>query len=634
MLKQSSKQIEKIAPLLAANLADEAIDELLPAVGRIHIDRRRPFLCLYRDTEDDAGTGELLTGLAAFIIAETGASHKSLFRTLLTQILRQGADAFGKILLFEIWSRSTCKDNEALTTSGATKSTIHIYAPSHDSPCRTLDIFQRALLEQDWPEGSPEISISYGKEKHPKGIPPLISDSLRKELDATMIGVELSPFYRNPETGKVFPEIINKARHALSMAIKQAVYEFSHARATYRPAHYHQLGSTVISDQAWKVDKGLAKIGDSFDLLLHVTPVNSEAAFYSFKRSHYNVNPQFAYRPLPVEPSALKAGLYKVQVKNVDDPALHSIFTEKQDELDRQITLLSDRGTPRFLLGSQQIYGKPEKALVEISKEILSQIPPHTHDDNIGDYIDAKAFATAAKKEIANYQKTNPKFTASVEIRDDVPGLMVSKNRFLIGQNATVARSRIKATIHHEIGTHILTYLNGKEQPFQLMHTGFAGYEELQEGMAVFSEYLSGGLTRPRIRTLAGRVLAANMIIGGAEFVEAYRKLHDAYCFSNKNAFTIAMRVYRGGGYVKDIIYLRGLMSLLKSIAEGADLKEMLSGKFALHHRDLTDELIWRGILKPPVHIPRYFEDPKAMERFQLTRKGLSVLDLLKGDGS
>ena len=171
-------------------------------------------------------------------------------------------------------------------------------------------------------------------------------------------------------------------------------------------------------------------------------------------------------------------------------------------------------------------------------------------------------------------------------------GLMVTKNRLLIGHNVKVARSRIEATIHHEIGTHILTYLNGKEQPFQLMHTGFAGYEELQEGMAVFSEYLSGGLTRPRIRTLAGRVLAVDMIIGGAEFVETYRHLHNAYCFSKKNAFTIAMRVYRGGGYIKDVIYLRGLISLLKAIADGADLKELLSGKFALHHHDLTDELI------------------------------------------
>lgn len=631
MLNHIIKLTEKFAPLLAANAKDEAVDELIPSIGRVHIDRRRPFLCLYRKREKDTGTSELLSGLAAFMVAETGASHNSLLRPFLAELLKQNSEAFGGLLLLEVWSTTARKAVETDTKSEGIKPVIHIYASSKDTPCRTLDIFQRALLEQEWPDGTPNISISYGKPQHPKGMPPLISDNQRKIFNIMIVGVELNPFYRNLETGEVYPEVLNKVRHALSLSIKQAVYEFSHTHATYRPSHYHQLGSTAIADEAWKVDRGLSKIGDSFDLLLHVTPVNSEAAFYKFKRAQCEVNPQFTYRPLPVEPAALKTALYQIGVKDVEDPALHSLLAEKQDELDRQITLLTDRGTPRFLLGSQQIFGKPEKELVKIAEEIFSHIPPHSHDDKSSDFMDANDFAARAAAEISHYQKTNPTFTASVEIRDDIPGIMVSKNRFLIGHKAVVACSRINATVHHEVGTHILTYLNGKEQPFQLMHTGFAGYEELQEGMAVFAEYLSGGLTRPRIRTLAGRVLAADMMIAGADFVETYRCLHDDYFFSKKNAFTIAMRVYRGGGYVKDVIYLRGFIGLLDAIRDGADLKELLAGKFSLHHRDLTDELSWRGILKPPVHIPRYFEDPKAVARLKSAQKGLSILDIIKG---
>ena len=46
----------------------------------------------------------------------------------------------------------------------------------------------------------------------------------------------------------------------------------------------------------------------------------------------------------------------------------------------------------------------------------------------------------------------------------------------------------------------------------------FAGSDELQEGLAVLSEYLVGGLSPPRFRLLAGRVIAAQMLIKGSSF--------------------------------------------------------------------------------------------------------------------
>ena len=39
----------------------------------------------------------------------------------------------------------------------------------------------------------------------------------------------------------------------------------------------------------------------------------------------------------------------------------------------------------------------------------------------------------------------------------------------------------------------MLTYFNGKLQPFHQLQCGFAGYDELQEGLAVLAEFFSGG---------------------------------------------------------------------------------------------------------------------------------------------
>jgi len=121
-----------------------------------------------------------------------------------------------------------------------------------------------------------------------------------------------------------------------------------------------------------------------------------------------------------------------------------------------------------------------------------------------------------------------------VEIRDDVVGVLVSHGNLLLNSRQKVAEDRVEALLAHEIGTHILTYFNGQAQPFRQLYAGLPGYEELQEGLAVLAEYLTGGLTGPRLRILAARVLAANMITEGAGFTEVFHELDDTYGFRQR----------------------------------------------------------------------------------------------------
>ena len=74
--------------------------------------------------------------------------------------------------------------------------------------------------------------------------------------------------------------------------------------------------------------------------------------------------------------------------------------------------------------------------------------------------LDAAAFADRARAEIEAYRQICPEMSAGVEIRDDVPGLMVAHGKLLIGQRTRVARSRAEAAVQHEVGTHLVTYVN------------------------------------------------------------------------------------------------------------------------------------------------------------------------------
>ena len=158
-----------------------------------------------------------------------------------------------------------------------------------------------------------------------------------------------------------------------------------------------------------------------------------------------------------------------------------------------------------------------------------------------------------------------------------------------------------------------------------------AGYEALQEGLAVLSEYLVGGLSRSRLRQLAGRVLAVSCLVGGAGFLETFNELHKHYGFGRSNAFNISMRVYRGGGFTKDAVYLRGLLAVLAYLAKGGDIELLLLGKVNLDYLPLLRELRWRQVLKAPVVMPRHFGEDGPQQRLKHLRQGASVIDLIEG---
>ena len=120
----------------------------------------------------------------------------------------------------------------------------------------------------------------------------------------------------------------------------------------------------------------------------------------------------------------------------------------------------------------------------------------------------------------------------------------------------------------------------------------------------MLAEYLVGGLSRPRIRLLAGRVIAAHCLITGASFIETFRTLHDGFGFNQRIAFTTTIRIYRGGGLVKDAVYLRGLVKLLKYLERGGELEPLFVGKIATDHIPIIRELQYRHVLKPVRCVP------------------------------
>jgi len=613
--------IQHIVDKVAAN---EHIRRNLPGGGRVNIDRQLPFICLYRSPQgEDAGTVRLVLGEAAYLVMPYGEEQQP-YRDLLVKLAEIQRKQFGAFLIFEIWS-----DEEGFEYAIPGQPGYHILAHTRNPPGPLLEELESELLEKEVAGQQTTVRLTYGDEWAPPGLPRLFQVDELQKLGITYLGLQVRPIYRDSESGELYPFELKELHGELTHDLKQVFYSFIHDYTAQRPANYQELGPRALTRAVTETDRGLTEISTNFDLLLHVSPMNSPEAWEQFKSYNYKRVPDFLYRPRPFDPDLLKRKLYSIPIERINDPTLAHIFSAKREELERQINLVAERNTPRFLLGSRALYGDVEKPLLVLAQSMLEYLDMGAATSG-GEILDAKAFAEKAREEVAYYKRQQPELSTEVIIRADVPGIMVSKGDFLIGRDTSISSNRVRATLAHEIGTHVVTHFNGKQQPFQELYAGMAGYEPMQEGMAVLAEYLVGELSAARLRLLAGRVVAANMIIEGADFIQTFNALSNDYGLPDYTAYTVTMRIFRGGGYVKDVVYLRGLVRILDYLGKGGDLQRLYLGKLSLEQLPLIEELQWRKVVKPAQLLPRFLQEEDAQQRLSRIQQGMTVFDIMK----
>ncbi|MCC2593863.1 flavohemoglobin expression-modulating QEGLA motif protein [Tessaracoccus sp. OS52] len=377
-------------------------------------------------------------------------------------------------------------------------------------------------------------------------------------------------------------------------------------------------------DQA--IDHELSQLGTSFRFILDVTPVDADDVREAFLAGEV-AEPEFSYRELSMDPEVAQTILEKIDVGAVQDNTVAALLRSKHRELELQLAMLRARNTPDFRPLSIELYGGVAPNLLTAAESILERVEPVPA---AGDHLDAEEFLELAEAEIEHYRESNPDIDIHAEIRHDSTGVMVSENVLLIGPEARVATVRANALIQHEVGTHLVTQVNGAHQPLMVLGTGLAGYDETQEGLAVLAEIAVGALTPGRLRQLAGRVMTVHDMTEGASFTECFRKLVEVGV-PRGSAFTTTMRVFRAGGLTKDAIYLRGLLELLEHLRKGGSLEAFFLGKFALEDLPLVEELNARGILHEPVLLPRWYDHEESRGRLEEASRITDPTQLIQG---
>lgn len=616
-------------PFITTELVQEVINELkdeklvnkvLQDRGKLRIERNLPFLLIYRYKAIPVHqTVKLVMGESSYFLASGKEDDLEGISKLLQSISKILSKSFGSVMLFEIWEGKP-NNNQ-----------FKIKAPKDIAPA-TVETLVKELnkLCEDFPGLG--VQVDHTNVRHPEDMNPLLTIEECQEVGCFLMGMEIPPFYRNVEHDEFYYLYFRTLKKRLSSIFRKTIYQFIRVQTSSDIQSYHALGSRTLELAVWEVDSQLAEIEETYRFLLLISPTNTMSARDEFAKNVFKKNPKFLYRILPIDPDQLKEKLYQINIKSIQDPTMAFLYRDKREELEKQLTMLSERGTKNFMYSSIRLYDSVDPELLKQAKEILRRFPSKKSKTML--WADCHDLAQKAREEINWYKQFNQDFNATVSIKHDVIGIMVSKGQVLIGESFKVPRDRVEALIHHEVGTHVLTYYNGKAQPLKQLYTGFADYDELQEGLAVLSEYLTGGLTRGRLRLLAARVIAGHSLTEGADFCGTFHELCNDYGFDLGTAFDVTARIHQGGGCTKDIIYLRGLIKLLDFLKHGGELEPLFVGKIAQKHIPFMEELHLRHILKPIPLYPRYLKCEYAIQRLDKVKKGLSVYDLVPvGDG-
>lgn len=597
---------------------------ILPGGGRIYLDRPLPFVVVHllQPGQGEREAARLVTGQASYILLTPSDLADPRLDKLIGVLAEEMHRRHGAFLWLELWEGPWASPEARADSPRRPRFTFF-----HQAELRSIrDALAEALGTARLGSGQPR----FGDVDDDRVLPASsrLFEGARPMQSIFTFGIEVEPFYRSPRDGHLYPMELLQLERVLNRALRVGLWQFTKRMTRGGPRHPDGVGKRSFDRATTDVEHHLERASERIEFLLLVTPVNAQAAWRTFQRDNYERAPELIYRPLPIDPEVTKRKLFNIPIEWVEDPTIADLFREQQEEMDRKVSMLLYRNQPPFLYHSLLVYPAPDAQLVDLAERLLARLPTEEVEEARRGGIDGPGMADRAREEIERYRFEHEGFDADVQLCDDIAaGIQVSKHRLLISTDAQFPEARVRPLLEHEVGTHLTTFFNGRRQRLRMFERGLAGYEVLQEGLAVLAEYLIGGLGPARLRTIAGRVVACDSMIRGATFVETFRRLVRAYGFRRRTAFRITLRIYRGGGLTKDALYLRGLMQVSDHLAGGGDIELLYLGKIALDHVPSVQELFHRQVVRPPVFLPRFLRDEAVQERLNALKRGKGVLD-------
>ena len=351
------------------------------------------------------------------------------------------------------------------------------------------------------------------------------------------------------------------------------------------------------------IDANLNRLVKKIELLNYINPLNIESEKKKFFSSKYNYEPNFKYPKIKFNGYKLHRLFFSQRLERIDNDDIRQLYEDVIYEYSGLIECIETINKGRkFYFNSLKSFGTPTESDIENAKFILRFDDSDFDEEMLPMFNveEAKAyFEDYSKRYDFNY---NLKFSTNIS----AAAMVVNNSQtLLLRKNHKFSKNQLKVLTNHEIGVHMVTTFNSLNQPLKIFTNGLPNNVETQEGLAVYSEYMSGCLTIKRLKELAYRVIAVDTLNKGYSFADTFDLLHNQYKLGRDTAFTITLRVHRGGGFTKDHLYLSGIKNVYKYAKASGDLNVLLTGKVSLEYIDSIKELQKKGL----ANTSKYYTD-------------------------
>ena len=323
-----------------------------------------------------------------------------------------------------------------------------------------------------------------------------------------------------------------------------------------------------------------------------------------------------------------RAELEAIEREAGDDDPLGDYLRRTAESWRIAAEMLESVGTAGVTAPSIALYGKPGDLIPGSQRSNLDaahyfvELSDELGADLLADDSSVDMSATVLRDELA---KTLDDFFGAGVIKVEVDSELTAKaaagaTRIRLRDGTSFSEYDRHQLLAHEAFVHSLTALNGRQQPLlaSLARTS-PRVTATQEGLAVFAELMSGAIDIARLKRISLRILAIDMALNGADFVEVYRYFSDCGQ-SVADSFHSAQRVFRGvpltGGaaFAKDNVYLSGLLTVHTFFRwafkqQRMDLlRHLFAGKLTLHDVIALQPHFVSGAILPPRWLPPWMQ--------------------------
>ena len=345
------------------------------------------------------------------------------------------------------------------------------------------------------------------------------------------------------------------------------------------------------------IDANINRLVKRIELLSYVNPLNIAKAKKEFFASKYFDNPVFKYPKHDFNPYKLQRLLFTQRLERIKDDEVRQLYEDIIYEYSGLIQCIETIGKDeKFYYNCLRSFGTPKEKDVRNAEFILHFDNEDLNEDQIPHYNTDEAVAYfnefSRLFDFEYHIKTSNKMSAAAMVLNNKKTLVLKRNRLF-------SKNELATLATHEIGVHLVTTFNGLNHPLKIFSHGFPRNVETQEGLAVFSEYMSGCITLSRLKELAYRVIAIDSLSKGYDFAGTFDVLFSQYKLERNKAFDITLRAHRGGGFTKDYLYLTGLIKVYKHFMKGKSLDNLLTGKVSLKYASQIAHLQEIGLANP-----------------------------------